>query len=108
MAVWAPIRSQDNRAAAEKATQYLTGTNVRHFWDTWRFSLDWYTRQLKYPPNREAWDIYVLYRPGQRWETRLPQPAVWMQNHNLDFGLKYDPRRLEEALKQVAGQGVSS
>ncbi len=102
LTLWCPIRPQDNRGAAVEATRYLTDARVQHFWDTWKFSMNEYTRLLRYPRGQEAWDIFVLYGPGRRWEQGSPQPETWMQNHGLDFGAKYDPARLEEALLALA------
>ncbi len=77
---------------------------MTHFWDAWKFSVDHYTREFRYPTGKDAWDLFVVYRPGQRWERSLPRPVSWFQNHDLDIGPKYDRRALEQTLLRAAGE----
>lgn len=92
----------DNRYRAVDATMYLSEPRVEHFWDTWSFGVQTYTRQFRYPPNELAWDIFVLYGSKIVWADGPPEPAVWMQHRDLDIGVKYSQEKLEAELKSWA------
>ncbi len=74
---------------------------MEHWWDLWKFAVNQFTKKLRYPPGKEAWDIFVLYGPRMRWDGNLPDPTFWMQNHNLDVGPKYEKEKLEAELGQL-------
>ena len=97
--LWAPILSRDSKLAAERATAYLQDSRSEHFWDLWNFGRQHYTRQLDYPEDETAWDIFVLYKPHLSWKQNSPEPTVWLQDHGLDFGLKYSAELLHQHVK---------
>jgi len=41
-----------------------------------------YARRLGLP--RDAWDVYLIYGQGSRWEDEPPKPDFWM--HQLSSG----------------------
>lgn len=58
-----------------------------------------------------AWDIYLFYPPGIRWEAAPPAPAAWF--HQLDESSWADEhhhrsgRRLTDALRREAARLAS-
>jgi hypothetical protein len=55
---------------------------------------------------RDAWDVYLVYPAGTRWESDAPPPpAFWMHqlSSGADPGLKLDAKVFEEAVvKQLS------
>ena len=86
--------------AATRATAYLPDRRAEHFWDLWSFGLNTYTKQLHYSGNETAWNVFIVYKPRLRWRDKAPEPTSWMQDHNLDIGLKYKPGLLEQELEK--------
>ena len=40
----------------------------------------------------------MVYKPTLIWGKTPPKPTVWTQNHNLDVGIKYSKKVLQEQL----------
>jgi hypothetical protein len=98
--LWGPIRTSDNRRAAEIASGYLPDARSAHFWDLWSYGLKLYTTQLNFPANTLAWDIFVVYKPQVFWGNAAPEPTVWLQNLGLNHGTKYTPKLLQAELEK--------
>ena len=86
--------------AATRATAYLPDRRAEHFWDLWSFGLNTYTRLLHYPGNETAWNVFIVYKPQLPWRDKAPEPTSWMQDHQLDIGLKYKQGLLEQELEK--------
>lgn len=101
--LWSPLLARDSRFAAQDATVYLPDSRAQHFWDLWTFGVNHYTQKLKYPEDRLAWDIFVLYEAGISWRSSgaAPDPSSWMQHHNLDIGPKYTKSLLKSELEKL-------
>lgn len=98
--VWAPIRTQDNKRAAENASAYLPDARAEHFWDLWSYMVKVYTEQLKFPNDAIAWDIFLVYKPHLSWRDRPPEPTAWFQNLNIEHGSKYSRQLLKAELEK--------
>lgn len=100
LVLWAPILGRDSRRAALQAAAYLQDPRAEHFWDLWNFGRQHYNKQLQYPDDASAWNIFILYKPHLGWHGDGPEPTVWMQGHHLDFGLEYTAELLHEHVKK--------
>ena len=89
----------DTKGAAVRATSYASDSRVQHFWDLWKFGSRTYAQQLGIP-EREAWDMFVFYKPHLVWKNAPPDPTFWMQARNLEVGEKYTQDELETKLKE--------
>ena len=98
--LWAPILGMDSKRAAQQAAAYLRDPRAEHFWDLWNFGRQHYNKQLQYPEDASAWNIFILYKSHLAWRQGGPEPTVWMQGHKLDIGLKYTAELLHEHVKK--------
>ena len=98
--MWTLIRKSDSRRAAKSASAYLPDARVQHFWDLWKYSAEVYKEQLKFPKDKLAWDIFVVYKPNLQWAKTPPPPTAWMQNLHIDHGPRYTPELLQEQLEK--------
>lgn len=93
--------SADNLDAALAQEALFQDERVAQYWDPERVlgRLVSQTLNLATPI---AWDIYLLYPPGARWEgDRLPVPDFWMHQLNERLDLLLDPSRLEAEVRKV-------
>ena len=96
--LWIPMLPSDDAAAAAVQADVWPGNRVQHWWDgAWEMSrLFQRSLGLREP----AWDVYLLYRPGIRWEGEAPPaPSFWMHQASdagadPDLLLCGDPLRL--------------
>ncbi len=42
-----------------------------------------YAKVLGLPSGQVAWDVYLVFPPGARWESQAPKPTYWM--HQLSY-----------------------
>jgi hypothetical protein len=102
-AIWVPMRGGAETDVPE-ATATLPDPRVRHFWDT-GFALHAFAPVLGLPAGREAWDVYLIYKPGTRWDGDTPPaPDYWMhQLQGVENGPFLDPNVLGQHLAQILG-----
>jgi hypothetical protein len=85
LAVWMPVLGSDNAAAGKDAEALLPDDRVTHYWDGDNSLGKLYGRLLELPRGRQlAWDIYLVYAPGVRWDEEPPLPTRWMHQLGLD------------------------
>jgi hypothetical protein len=72
---WVPILTGDNRATAEAEAAGFDDSRVRHVWDGERALADRYAKTLSL--HCPAWDVYLLYEVGVRWDDTPPDPTFW-------------------------------
>jgi len=100
--LWVPMLADDDAAAAELQAGSWTEERVNHWWDGAKQMSQLFGQALGL--RGPAWDLYLLYPPGIRWEGELPpSPTFWM--HQLDdpgadpeLWLCEDPSRLSREL----------
>lgn len=104
--VWLPIFGGDFKGEARKLSASFRDQRVSYFLDPESLSGNLWERILK--THREiAWDVYLLYAAGARWEAEPPPPHFWM--HQLT-GVTNAPRldeaefkaKLEDMLNEAA------
>lgn len=80
-AIWTPILPTD-RAITGEARARLTDPRVKHWWDATRWAQDGFRAPLHLPPGTPAWDVYLVYAPGVRWQ-RVAPPGPTFFMHQL-------------------------
>ena len=84
-AVWLPMMPKDDFDFARGEADDIGYEMMAHAWDPERELGDLYAKTLKLQGT--AWDIYLLYAPGIRWEEHEPpQPSFWMHQLPVDQG----------------------
>ena len=84
-AVWMPVLESDSAEAGRKAEPLLPDPRVIHYWDSDNSIGKLYGRQLTLPRGRQlAWDIYLVFAPGVRWDDEPPVPTAWMHQLGRD------------------------
>lgn len=87
--VWVP-KKDGREADVPAATKVIHDPRTVHFWDGSGSTMRMYQQVLSIPG--DAWDIYLLYRPGVRWDGDLPpQPDFWMHQLGDAPGPHLDP-----------------
>ncbi len=78
---WVPILPDDNESAVLESCARITDGRAAHFWDEKRALPELFNPVLRLPEGWPAWDVYMAYPPGVRWEQEPPAPAYW--HHQL-------------------------
>jgi hypothetical protein len=107
--IWEPILPKDGVDALEDSSAMVQDEwRALQFWDPTAESGKRIKRLFDLKIVNPAWDIYMLYPPGVKWETVPPTPAYWM--HQITFmpggaderrygGLRLDAKRLREEIE---------
>jgi len=114
--VWEPILPKDGLDALEDSSEMIENEwRALQFWDPNAESGRRIKRLFDLKIVNPAWDVYLLYGPGVRWEKEAfqsgpvaPTPTYWM--HQLTFmpggaderrygGLRLDTKRLREEIE---------
>ncbi len=95
--VWLPMLPQDSAAAAAEAARTYDDPRARHFYDPQRVTGQAIASVLG-GAGRVAWDTYLVYPAGARWDRAVPAPEVW--THQLEGSAWADAAhyRSDEAL----------
>lgn len=67
----------DSEPSARLATRLFSDSRVRQFW-TPDLALGEEFQSPIALSSEPAWDVYLLYKPGPRWDTRPPRPHDFM------------------------------
>lgn len=90
-----PTMANDDFVAAVTRQEKFQDHRVQHFWDAENI-LGTTIAQSMLRNTPIAWDIYLLYQPGARWDDeKFPVPDFWM--HQL---LEDERRRLNPEVLQ--------
>ena len=111
--VWEPILPTDSVGALDDSAEMVKDEwRALQFWDPNAESGKRVKRLFDLKIANPAWDVYMLYPPGVRWESSpnepAPMPAYWM--HQLTFmpggvderrfgALRLDSKRLREEIQ---------
>ena len=94
--VWEPMRSDDSPAAATQQADAVRDSRIWQGWNGNKQVGDLFGNTLHI--HGTAWDVYLLYNPGIRWEKYAPPPPTfWMhqlQGVDPKLLLCVDPARL--------------
>lgn len=140
--VWEPMLEPDNEAAARQSSGIFTGVPATQFYDPDRhagwayerahFAGKWdevekalpadhwlrHTVDRKPDPSPE-WDVYMLFKPGVRWESQSPKPDAFIRHIGRDehgvsrywrdrFNTPPTTGDLHEAMKQMGRDVLGS
>ena len=84
-AVWLPMMPKDDFDFARGEADDIGDDMMAHMWDPERELGNVYAKTLTLQGT--AWDIYLLYAPGIRWDgDEPPQPSFWMHQLPVDQG----------------------
>lgn len=81
--VWLPILGGDREDGAEQMAGLIPDHRAVQFWDQEQSLGKIYAKVLGLPPGTYAWDVYLVFPPGVRWENEAPRPIYWM--HQLFY-----------------------
>ena len=93
---WLPMLGTDDSIAASQQAAQFRDPRITEAWDGDRKAGMLFARRLDL--EGIAWDIYLVYRRGVRWEEEgsPPMPDFWM--HQLRASTGADPKlRLDQA-----------
>ncbi len=99
--VWVPALKKDGREMAEKRTELLVDPRATHFWGGDLELADAFKQPLGMK-NSSAWDVFLVFRPGVRWEKEAaPVPDLYMHRQEPDLPLdrKLNAIRLSEEIR---------
>jgi len=101
--VWGLYQGADSEARAREAAEKYAAPGTAHFWmPNATLSTD-LAGILKLGAGRIPFDVYLLYRRGVIWESRVPLPGYWQQQNGLVQGDVFDIARLEARIQQFLG-----
>jgi hypothetical protein len=99
LVAWLPILDADRVERVPPATRRIPDPRALHFWDPTNAAGRFFARLLPLTAPGPAWDVYLLYRPGQRWGEL---PALWMhQLRDNRTGAWLNGRRLADAVREA-------
>jgi hypothetical protein len=88
--LWVPVLAGDDTSAASRQAGTWRDERVDHCWDGNKLVGPRFQSALGL--HGPAWDIYLLYRPGVRWNDELPPvPNIW--THQIPDDAGADPDR---------------
>lgn len=82
--VWVPILDSDRGAPDQETCSLVLDQRAAHFWDAEGALPGLFNRTLRLPGSDPAWDVYLVYPPGLRWDDNPPTPVYW--EHQLPGG----------------------
>lgn len=108
-AIWLPMMPGDNAQFARVKAETFKEHPVFHAWDPERRLGELYARALNL--RALAWDVYLLYAPGVRWDgNEPPQPTFWMHQLPADTGADWkillNPTMLSQELLKLLGSNA--
>lgn len=110
--VWVHMLPFDNVLTARLIARTIKAPGVCHFYDPGK-RVGKIIAQSLGAPGKVAWDVYLFYPEGIRWDDSPPPPAIWA--HQLGSNSWADPARyqrgddlveeLHRAMEQLRGPG---
>lgn len=104
---WTPMLALDDASAANSQATIFQDQRVKQNWDGDHLSGDLFANALNL--KRDAWDVYLVYEPGLKWEGATPpQPTFWMHQLKADTGapqqLCLNENKFSQQIKQLLGK----
>jgi hypothetical protein len=87
--VWEKLGPHDSAAAAAQAAALLSDPRIHHFWSPDHFA----STALRGPVGLErtpAWDVFLLFGKGKRWDAAPPSPDSFMHDQKQNPELPKD------------------
>lgn len=104
--VWGPMQGKETRQHAEEVTKFQPDPRATHFWTGAQVVAE----RLQGPAGLEdelAWDTFLLYPPGPRWEGKMPpEPAHVMHvGKSLPAADRLNGEKLYERVRELIETG---
>jgi hypothetical protein len=97
--VWVP-QLFGTQPDAVRASRLIDDPRAVHYWDGSDVTGIEFGRVL--PTPSAAWDVYLLYPPGIRWNAQQPpKPAFWMQQLGIDNAPYLDASTLADRVRKL-------
>jgi hypothetical protein len=104
--VWEPILRTDDERSSRKATILFPDSRVVQYW-TESTEVGRLFQDAIGLTTEPAWDVYLLYPPGVRWDDAAPpRPELFMHQlgGRLPDELRLDGPRLAGRLRKLLGK----
>ncbi len=88
--IWINMLPGDSEVTAKRAAKIITSPRASHFHDPNRLAGASIARSLGWEDD-VAWDVYLFYEAGAKWQKGPPEPYDWM--HQLGGWYQADPDR---------------
>lgn len=99
--VWGPMQGYETREHAEEAPAFLPDPRAIHYWTDAQTCAEVFEELLGLE-DEPAWDTFVLFGAGARWQDRPPEPAYYMHvGKSLPKELRLDGRKLAEQVSRA-------
>ena len=84
--VWTNVLAADDEAAAREQAGAFTDPRVICFYDPdWRSGTP-FAIHVSDGVSAKAWDVYMFFAPGARWEDSPPRPVEWAHQLGASTG----------------------
>ena len=113
--VWLPMVEGDSRTIAAKSMKLISDRRAHHFWDADKKAAlacaemlqSAFPKAIELPKGKyAAWDVYLVYEIGTRWNGAVPVPSDWMhQLPNVDRTRLLDGDKLRESVRKLKAKG---
>ncbi len=108
--VWLPVLPTGGyESAAKRESGRIADTRVHQYYDPGAQAGKLFAGVLGLPRGRPAWDLYMVFAPGARWDDSPPKPTYWM--HQLGVAppeLRLDAPKLERVVAGLLAAGKPS
>src|SRR5437867_4189504 len=75
--VWVPILRSDRTTPEAETLALVPDKRATHFWDEKGTLPTLFKGTLDLPTGCVAWDVYLIYPPGAKWNKEPPTPVYW-------------------------------
>jgi hypothetical protein len=100
--VWVPMLGA-TEADVPVASRLVPDPRAQHYWDQSGRTMEVFRQPLGL--QGEAWDVYLLYGRGVRWEGEVPPaPDFWMHQLSGAAGPVLDPEVLARRASDLLGR----
>ncbi|MEM7350360.1 MAG: hypothetical protein AAF657_06110 [Acidobacteriota bacterium] len=99
--VWGPMLDKETEDDARSATSHVGDARSTHFWTPDHAIAEAFQGPLGLELER-AWDTFLLYEPGVRWDDTPPTPTYFMHvGKRLPEEQKFNGDKLREAAQRM-------
>ncbi|HEX5758505.1 MAG TPA: hypothetical protein VF121_04885 [Thermoanaerobaculia bacterium] len=100
---WGPMLGDETEPAARRATAVLPDPRASHFWTDAHGVAEAFQAPLALAADR-AWDTFLLFPPGTRWEEAAPSPVYYMHvGKPLPKDRRLNGQKLAEQVRATLG-----
>jgi len=102
--VWGPMLEKETESEAREATTFLHDARATHFWTPVHTLAEMLAAPVGLPAGERAWDTYLLFAPGLRWDDAPPTPSYTMHvGKPLPANLRLNGDELRRQTERLLG-----